>query len=314
MKPRTPTNLPASIHDRLLRIAKERKLEFQDLLINYALERWRYRLSQSPYQQRFILKGAMLFALWTDEPHRATQDLDLLGYGTNTIAEVEAIFREIGLIESAEDGLIMPPEEVRGSIIREDRKYEGVRINLLALLGKARIPLQVDVGFGDAVIPTPLAIEYPTLLKMAAPQLRAYQRETVVAEKFHAMVERGISNSRAKDYFDLWVFTESFAFDGEILKDAIQATFTRQRTTLPENIPVGLSTSYGNHSEKLMQWRAFLRRGKLRAATVPLPDVVTRLHAFLMPPLNALRVGESFTSQWLPQRGWNSASSKEKSE
>ncbi len=271
MKPRTPTNLPASIHDRLLRIAKERKLEFQDLLISYALERWLYRLSQSPYQQQFILKGAMLFALWTDEPHRATQDLDLLGYGTNTIIEVEVIFREIGVIESVEEGLVLPPEEVRGSIIREDRKYEGVRINLLALLGKARIPLQVDVGFGDAVIPAPAAIEYPTLLKMPAPQLRAYQRETVVAEKFHAMVERGISNSRAKDYFDLWVFTESFAFDGAVLSEAIRATFTRQRTTLPESVPVGLSTIYANHPDNLLQWRAFLRRGKLKAATVSLP-------------------------------------------
>jgi predicted nucleotidyltransferase component of viral defense system len=314
LKPRTPTNLPASIHDRLLRIAKERKLEFQDLLINYALERWLYRLSQSPYQQRFILKGAMLFALWTDEPHRSTQDLDLLGYGTNTIAEVEVIFREIGVMESAEDGLVLPPEEARGSIIREDRKYEGVRVNLLALLGKARIPLQVDVGFGDAVIPAPVAIEYPTLLKMAAPQLRAYQRETVVAEKFHAMVERGISNSRAKDYFDLWIFTETFAFDGEILKDAIQATFTRQRTTLPESVPVGLSASYGNHPEKQAQWRAFLRRGKLRAATVPLPNVVTRLHDFLMPAIHALRAGEAFTAQWLPQRGWNLDASEDKSE
>lgn len=314
MKPKTPTNLPASLHDRLLRIAKARRMEFQDLLINYALERWLYRLSQSPYQQRFILKGAMLFALWTDEPHRSTQDLDLLGYGANTIAEMETIFREIGLIESAEDGLVLPPEEVRGSIIREDRKYEGVRINLLALLGKARIPLQVDVGFGDAVIPAPITIEYPTLLPMPAPQLRAYQRETVVAEKFHAMVERGISNSRAKDYFDLWVFTESFGFEGAILMEAIRATFTRQRTALPENVPIGLSASYGNHPEKLAQWRAFLRRGKLKAATVPLPHVVTRIHDFLMPPLNAIRAGESFAAQWLPQRGWDTASAEEKSE
>jgi hypothetical protein len=306
LKKRDVTNLPASVHDRLLKIARERRAEFQDLLINYALERWLYRMTQSAQRDRFVLKGAMLFAIWSDEPHRSTGDLDLLGYGTNTIAEMEDIFREICLVECEDDGLEMPPASVRGGVIREDRRYEGVRIHLLAMMGRARIPMQIDIGFGDAVVPPPMEMTYPTLLDLPAPRLRAYQRETVVAEKFHAMVERGIGNSRMKDYFDLWFFTESFEFDGATLMEAIHATFERQRTALPTAVPVGLSGSFGEHPEKLAQWRAFVRRGKLRAGSVNLPEVVTRMHDFLMPLVNALGVGQSFAGRWRPKQGWKS--------
>ncbi len=306
MKKRDVTNLPASVHDRLLKIARERGAEFQDLLINYALERWLYRMTQSAHRDRFVLKGAMLFAIWCDEPHRSTGDLDLLGYGTNSIAEMEEIFREICLVECKADGLEMPAGSVRGGVIREDRRYEGVRIHLLALLGKARIPLQIDIGFGDAVVPPPMEMTYPTLLDLPAPRLRAYQRETVVAEKFHAMVERGIGNSRMKDYFDLWVFTESFEFDGATLMEAIRATFERQQTALPTAVPVGLTNSFGEHPEKLAQWRAFVRRGKLRAGSVNLPEVVTRMHDFLMPIVNVLGADQSFAGQWRPKQGWRS--------
>jgi predicted nucleotidyltransferase component of viral defense system len=304
LKKRNVTNLPASIHNRLLKIAKERGAEFQDLLINYALERWLYRMTQSVHKDRFVLKGAMLFTIWSDEPHRSTKDLDLLGYGSNSIAEMEEIFREICSVECETDGLEMPPTNVRGSVIREDRPYEGVRINLLATLGKARIPLQIDVGFGDAVIPSPVEMTYPALLEYPAPRLRAYRRETVVAEKFHAMVERGIGNSRMKDYFDLWILTESFDFDGAVLIEAVRATFERRRTPLPTAVPAGLADSFGQHPEKLMQWRAFARKGKLKSGGGELPVVVRRLRDFLMPMVTALGSGQSFTEQWIPKHGW----------
>lgn len=305
MKKKPPTNLPASVHDRLLKIAKERGEEFQNLLINYALERWLYRLSQSPHRDRFVLKGAMLFALWTDEPHRSTQDLDLLGYGGNSIAEMERVFREICAVACAADGLEMSPESVEGGLIREDQKYEGVRINLLAMLGKARIPLQIDVGFGDAVVPPPAETEYPTLLELPAPRLRVYRRETVVAEKFHAMVERGISNSRMKDYFDLWVLAGSFEFEGATLAEAIRAAFERRQTPLPIAVPVGLSDAFGNHPEKLAQWRAFARRGKLKAGNVSLPEVVSRVRDFLMPLVDALAAGLPPGGRWQSgEGGW----------
>lgn len=300
---KSPTNVPASIHDRLLQIAKERGEEFQNLLINYALERWLYRLSQSPHRDRFVLKGAMLFALWAKEPHRATQDLDLLGYGDNSIAEMERVFREICAVVCVADGLELPLESVVGGLIREDRKYEGVRINLLAKLGKARIPLQIDIGFGDAVVPPPTESDYPTLLDLPAPRLRVYQRETVVAEKFHAMVERGIGNSRMKDYFDLWVLAGAFAFDGAVLGEAIRAAFERRLTQLPTTTPIGLSETFAGHPEKLAQWRAFVRRGKLKAGEVSLPDVVSRVRVFLLPVVEALAAGVAPKGSWQPKQG-----------
>ncbi|MBX3278835.1 MAG: nucleotidyl transferase AbiEii/AbiGii toxin family protein [Acidobacteria bacterium] len=303
MKKKGPTNLPASVRDRLLKIAKERGDVFQTLLINYALERWLYRLSQSPHRNRFVLKGAMLFALWTDEPHRSTQDLDLLGYGGNSITEMEQVIREVCAVECADDGLDMLPESVKGGLIREDRKYEGVRINLLAMLGKARIPLQIDVGFGDVVVPAPAEIEYPTLLELPAPRLRVYRRETVVAEKFHAMVERGIGNSRMKDYFDLWVLAESFEFDGATLAEAIRAVFERRQTPLPGAVPVGLSEAFGNHAEKLAQWRAFVRRGNLKAGDVSLPVVVVRVRDFLMPVVVGIAADFPPSGKWKPEEG-----------
>ena len=304
MKKREVTNLAASVRERLLRLNHARGAEFQNTLTNYALERWLYRMTQSAQRDRFVLKGAMLFSLWSAEPHRATQDLDLLGYGQNTIPEMEAIFREICTVVCEPDGLQMLPQSVKGSVIREDRRYEGVRIHLLAMLGKARITLQIDVGFGDAVIPPPTELTYPCLLDFPAPVLRAYQRETVVAEKFHAMVERGIGNSRMKDYADLWFFTENFAFDGALLMEAIAATFARQRTALPTGEPIGLTNSFAEHPAKLAQWRAFVRKSKLKI-NIDLPAAVTRLHHFLMPLVNALQTNAAFTKQWHPPTGWN---------
>ncbi|MDX2029365.1 MAG: nucleotidyl transferase AbiEii/AbiGii toxin family protein [Blastocatellia bacterium] len=261
-------------------------------------------MTRSAHRDRFVLKGAMLFAIWSDEPHRSTVDLDLLGYGANTIEEMEAIFCEICRVECETDGLELPAGSVRGGVIREDREYEGIRIHQVAMLGRARIPMQIDIGFGDAVIPPPTEMTYPTLLDLPAPRLRAYPREAVVAEKVHVIVERGIGNSRMKDYFDLWVFTESFEFDGAILMAAIQATFERRRTTLPKAIPVGLTDSFGRHPEKLAQWRAFVHRGRLRAGAVDLPDVVARLHAFLAPIIQALGARGSFAGRWRPKLGW----------
>ncbi len=304
MKKREVTNLAASVRDRLLQRTRARGTEFQHTLTNYGLERWLYRMTQSAHRDRFVLKGAMLFGLWSDEPHRATQDLDLLGYGRNTIAEMEAVFREICAIACEPDGLEFLPHSVQGSVIREDRKYEGVRIHLLAMLGKARIPLQVDVGFGDAVIPSPTELTYPTMLDFPAPVLRAYQRETVVAEKFHAMVERGIANSRMKDYADLWFFTETFAFDGALLLAALEATFAQQRTALPTGEPIGLTNSFGEHPAKLAQWRAFVRKNKLKSYDLALPEAVARLYEFLMPLMSALQTNTSFNGQWLPKTGW----------
>ncbi|MGH9753997.1 MAG: nucleotidyl transferase AbiEii/AbiGii toxin family protein, partial [Blastocatellia bacterium] len=204
MRRKPLTNLAASVGGRLRAIAKKQGEQLQNVLNRYGLERWLYRLSQSSYRDRFVLKGAMLFTLWSEEPHRKTRDLDLLGFGAKSVPEWEQMFRQICLVDVEPDGLEMLADSVRGEIIRVEEKYAGTRIKLMAMLGKARIPLQIDVGLGDAVTPAPQEISFPTMLDFPAPSLRAYRPETVIAEKFHAMVDLGLRNTRMKDFYDIW--------------------------------------------------------------------------------------------------------------
>lgn len=244
MKRKTPTNLPASVGDRLRILARKQGEQMQNVLNRYGLERWLYRLCQTPHRDRFVLKGAMLFTLWSEEPHRRTRDLDLLGFGVRGIPEWEQIFREICQIEVEPDGLKMLAETVRGEIIRVEEEYAGVRIRLLAMLGKARILMQIDVGFGDAVTPSPQEIAFPTMLDFPAPSLLAYRPETVIAEKFHAMVDHGLKNTRMKDYYDIWKLSQQFEFDGGVMVEAIGATFGRRQTVLPAGAPVALTDKF----------------------------------------------------------------------
>lgn len=297
-------NRAHSIHERLLKVAKVEQEEFQNLLMRYARERWLYRLSLSSQRERFVLKGAMLFALWSDEPHRLTQDLDLLGFGGSSIAELEAACQEVCAVQAEEDGLQFLPESVKGAAIREENIYDGVRLTLRAMLGKARIPLQIDIGFGDAVTPDPELIEYPVMLGLPAPRLRAYCRETVIAEKFHALVDLGLRNTRLKDFYDLWVLAGKYEFDGGVFAETLRATFERRRTPLPAEIPLGLTADFADASRKQQQWQAFLRRGKLRAGELPLPEVVAVLQGFLLPPLQATQQGKPFSQQWKAGGPW----------
>jgi predicted nucleotidyltransferase component of viral defense system len=226
------SSLSASVKQRLLNFAKEKGEVFNFVLTRYALERLLYRLSVSPYKDKFLLKGAFLFTVWFDVIQRPTRDLDLLGFGAQDIAGLEKIFVSLCKIES-EDGLIYLAETVKGGEIREGEEYQGVRLIMTAMLGKARIPLQIDVGFGDAVIPQPQEETIPVILDFAAPKLKIYPKYTVVAEKFEAMVKLGIANSRLKDFWDLRFLANKFEFDGEVLQQAITATFARRRTKLP---------------------------------------------------------------------------------
>ena len=206
-------NYAHSVRQRLLNLSRERGEEFQFVLNRYALERLLARLSRSSQAERFVLKGAMLFALWTGLPHRATKDLDLLAQGSNVVADMVEVFRDFCGETREEEALVFDAESVAGERIKEDQDYEAVRIRLSANLGSARIALQVDVGFGDATYPEPEMVEYPSLLGFPPAWVRAYQKETVVAEKFHAMTVLGIGNSRMKDFYDLWVMSREFEFD-----------------------------------------------------------------------------------------------------
>lgn len=258
-------NVSASVRTRLTNYAKEHHEEFQLVLTRYVIERFLYRLSMSEHGDQFILKGAMLFQLWTEVPHRATQDVDLLGKGDNSVKRIAAVIQDICKTPVADDGLTFDPEKVAVDRIQEDAEYQGVRVTCQVRLGQARIPLQVDIGFGDAVTPRPTKVQYPTLLEFPAPVLPAYLKTTVVAEKFQAMVALGLGNSRMKDFFDLWILSRDFSFEGVEFTRAIGATFRRRKTPLPSEPPIALTTIFGEDVDKKKQWQAFLRKGKLDA-------------------------------------------------
>lgn len=295
-------NMGASIHNRLLDKARTEKLDFNLLLTRYALERMLYRLSISPQHDQFLLKGALLFDLWFDVPHRPTHDADLLGFGSPEIPHLEEVFRNISRIK-VEDGIVFQPDSVKGIEIRKDANYAGVRITLMGLLDSARCPIQVDVGFGDAVVPGPEDVSYPIILTgLPEPQLRAYPRYTVVAEKLEALTSLGILNSRMKDFFDLWVLAKYSDFDGELLSRAIAATFKRRRTAFPEGIPIGLSDEFINDDQKNKQWLAFLRKNALDLML--LATVISDLREFLVPVLVAAAKSSGHDMAWRAGLGW----------
>jgi predicted nucleotidyltransferase component of viral defense system len=297
-------NVAASVRQRLLNLSRDRGEDFGLLLTRYGLERVMYRLSLSGHREQFVLKGAMLFALWADDPHRPTRDLDLLGHGTIDTRRLEQVFSEVIGVEVEDDGLEFLSETVRGERIREDEEYEGVRVRLEARLAAARIKVQIDVGFGDVVTPAPEETEYPVLLDFPAPRLRAYPRETVVAEKFEAMVKLGIANSRMKDFYDLWVMARDFEFDGALLSRAIKATFERRGTALPTDVPLALSDEFSEDPGKKTQWAAFLRRLGRDAGGISLADVTKVLSEFLMPPASVAARAETSDRSWPPAGPW----------
>lgn len=290
-------NVGASVRARLLDRARAEKMDFQILLTRYALERLLYRLSVSDQRERFVLKGAMLFATWRDDPFRPTRDLDLLGHGDPDPAAIAESVRAICSVAVPDDGVVFDVAGIEAAPIRDEAEYGGVRVRTSATIAGARLPIQVDVGFGDAITPDPVEIEYPTLLEAPAPVLRAYPPETVVAEKFEAIVSLGVANSRMKDFYDLWMIAQTFTFDGAVLANAIRQTFDRRRTSWPEQTPSGLGEAFA--SERDAQWRAFLARDRLAAAPASLIQVAEDLRAFLQPMLERQQL-----ASWSPGGPW----------
>lgn len=307
----TQKNVSASVKQRLLNLSRKTGEDFQLLFTRYAVERLLLRLSVSGHREGFVLKGAMLFALWTGEMHRPTRDLDLLGFGDPSGEHLKAVFAELCGVAVADDGLEFDAASVCVEPIREDQEYGGQRVKLRVRLGQARIDLQVDVGYGDAITPQAEDVAYPTLLGMEPPRLRAYPKETVVAEKLEALVTLGLANSRMKDFYDLLVIARTFTFDGELLQDAIAKTFARRGTDLPKETPVGLTETFARDDGKQKQWRAFLNRSGLAHAGA-LEEVIDQLAAFLSPPLERAAAGETFGVSWRPGAGWISSEGEER--
>jgi len=272
-------NLAASVHARLLAKAKLSGDEFQRVLTRYGLERFLYRLSKSPSSGAFWLKGAMLFDLWFDTPQRPTRDADFLGLGPADANELRTSMEAVCGMH-ADDGMSFDASTIRVTEIREEARYAGLRVTLHGHLARARCPVQLDVGYGDAVTPGPEEADYPTLLEeMPAPRLRVYPRATVMAEKLEAIIVLGMTNSRMKDYFDLLVLTREGAVNAQLLTAALMATLERRGTPLPEALPLGLSDEFAADGMKQKQWSAFLGKNRLEAA--PLASVVTELRASL---------------------------------
>lgn len=309
-------DLAASVRQRLFNLSRERRQPFDIVLTRYAIERLLYRLSRSKYSNDFVLKGATLFAIWTEEIHRPTRDLDLLAFGEASAERLRATFKELCTLDVEPDGLRLDPETIRVMEIRGAQEYPGQRVQLIAKLGSARIPVQVDVGFGDAVVPVPEEVEYPTMLSFPPPRLKAYPKEAVVAEKLHTMVVLGIANSRMRDFYDIWTMSRLFLFDGETLSQAIRATFERRRTEIPSTIPLALTSEFATDLDKRAQWRGFLHRSGLGNDTVDergsgngrptheLERVIDDLKGFLLPPLAVVGEGVNFDKTWPPKGPW----------
>jgi predicted nucleotidyltransferase component of viral defense system len=272
--------------------------------MNYAAERFLYRLAQSKYRDRFVLKGAMLFAVRVGEQYRPTRDLDLLGLGEASEAAVATAVRDIATTKVDNDGLVFDVDGLEVHAIREDNAYGGIRAVMQARLAEARIHVQIDVGFGDAITPAATDLDFPTLLAdMPSPNVLAYPTETIVAEKLEAMVHLGLSNSRMKDFTDLAIAARRTDFEGSTLAAAISATFRRRGTQLPESEIVGLSDRFVQDARAQANWKAYVKREGLRGFE-SLAQVIEELRAFLSRPIEHARTGETFGARWIPGGPW----------
>lgn len=297
-------NLATSIRQRLNNVAKERHRPAAELLQYFAMERFLYRLAQSPHRDRFVLKGAMMLVAWRAPTIRPTMDIDLLGRGRNHTPDLVDIVRELCRMEIVPpDGLAFDPDSVVGEQITVESDYVGARLRFLATLGTSRVRMQIDVGFGDAVLDADQDVELPTILDFPAPRLTGYRRETAIAEKLNAMFQHGRLNSRMKDYFDLGLLAGAFDFEGAKLAGAIRATFDRRGTTVIAT-PIGLSDEFATEPGKQTQWAAFLRKIQVTNAHSELTAQVVALRAFLGPVLAALCEGTSFDKYWPKGGPW----------
>lgn len=269
----------------------------------YAMERLLYRLSTSPHAGKFVLKGALLLNVWGMSRQRPTRDIDLLGQLPNQVPPLVSIVQDVCAQVVEPDGLAFDADSVAGTVIKEDADYEGVRITFRGTLQRMRIPMQIDVGFGDVVFPAITVVEYPVILGQTAPRLRCYSRETVIAEKFEAMVKLGFLNSRMKDFYDVWALSRQFEFEGAVLATAIEKTFARRGTPLTRE-PTAFSPEFAADKAKIAQWRGFLRKSNLTAAPADLVTVTGEVSAFLTPPAAALMAGIPFAQTWKPNGPW----------
>ena len=291
-----------SIHQKLLNLRDRANRPFNELLQHFFIERFLYRLSQSKYQDRFILKGGLMLKAWYGVEARPTKDIDMLARVNNSIDNLKNIVQEIIAVSVPNDGIVFDPDTIVGEEIRKDAEYLGVRIILKGRFDKIPVHIQIDLGFGDMVSPKPNWIDYPQLLDFGSPHLQAYSPETLIAEKYHAIAELGIFNTRMKDFFDIYFLAQNSNFFGEILASSIATTFNTRSTTIPQNLPIAFSDTFYRDSEKLKQWKSFLDKSDL--PFVDLEQLIELLVKFLMPISKALANKQPFNLNWSPNNYW----------
>ncbi len=298
------TDLPASIHQRLLDLDPGRNYDFTPVLRRYAFERWLYRLGKSQYASQFVVKGAMLFVVWTGDLARKTMDLDLWGAGDLTEAGLRKAFSTIGGADVEPDGLNFVTDAMEVEPIRDEAEFHGLRAKFSARLGNVRIPMQIDIGIGDDIWPEPETISYPTLLNMPAPRVQACRKETTIAEKFDAMLVLGIMNSRMKDFYDIAVLGDRFSFAGQDLQKAIGTAVDKKMLAALPDLPVAFTDDFAQNADKNIQWAAFLRRIGKNPKDLPFPQVVEKTRDFLLPVLQSLRAGNELNAVWPAGGPW----------
>ncbi|KQC14200.1 MAG: hypothetical protein APR63_14900 [Desulfuromonas sp. SDB] len=298
------TNLPASIHARLLNKAREMNRTYSEVLQYYGMERFLYRFSCSKYREKFILKGALLFTALQVPNRRMTLDIDFLSHYDNQVERIETVIKEICNISVEPDGLIFDSKTVRGQRIKENANYEGVRIKFSGFLERSKIPMQIDIGFNDTIYPKVQLIDYPTILDFQKPHLYGYPIESVISEKFEAMIILGLLNSRMKDFYDIWILIRQFDFEGLIFSIALRKTFTKRMTALPEKKPIFAEQIYNEYSEGQAIWKTFLKKANLDNAPEKLVTVAKEIEYFLIEPLTALHKGIEFNKKWIAPGPW----------
>lgn len=295
-------NIPASIRQRILNRAKSDRRPFNELLQYYAMERFLYRLSQSAHADRFILKGALMLRVWHAPEFRPTKDIDMLGRTSNEEADIIAQTRDILTVDVEADGLAFDPDSIRAERITKEADYEGIRIRFLGALGSARIHMQIDIGFGDVVYPEPEELELPTMLNSPAPRLLCYSRESTIAEKFEAMVKLGVLNSRMKDFYDIWLLSRQFDFDGAKLTKAIRLTFKRRGTALPAVIEAFTEPFI---SAKQIQWAAFRKRLGQNHVPTSFKEITAQVDRFLSPIVSPHTEEKPKPTKWAAPGPWS---------
>jgi hypothetical protein len=297
-------DIAASVRGRLANIAKESGRPLQELMQYFVMERFLYRLSRSDHADRFVLKGALMFTVWGTSQSRATRDIDLLARSDNSVESMTKLMREVCNVPVIPDGVEFDSTSIAGSKIKEDAEYSGVRISFYARIQNARLPIQIDIGIGDVIYPNASLVEYPGLLDFDRPKLKGYPKETVIAEKFEAMIKLGQLNSRMKDFFDIFTLCKQFDFDGVILAEAIRKTFQNRGTAIDPS-PFAFSDEFASNPTKQTQWAAFVRKSKLAGIPTNFSYVLVVIKEFLAPIAVSISSGNNFKQSWKAGTGWN---------